>query len=457
MQNISEASAAAAAEQIIQRLSRLTVLRPLLEEPPFAALYRYASALAAGDMPGVAFAYHALAAALTAGCYREVTGDIFEDYLLYALLERENAFSRRALCNRWNDAVSAAMASDLEQLQGLSRVNSALLKKWAGERREQIQAKGRSAAQKQDDIAMLSAAVWSGAAAEKKPLPKRAPEPAKPLPSDHAAGWGEKDWPTFRYAIQALQGEYVSDIALEEMYRRLLESRDWSRLLDDIWNFHAAYGTGVFIKHRAFTLMADGTLTGVTPQPLFDDGPRLYEPQRNRLLAAAIRFMQGETGQDTLLIGGAGTGKTAGVLDIYYELPELRLLLASDASPEALERAVAHIAEQPVRVLLLLDDCAPEHTRFSQQMSAIARYRGENLMVVAAARAGAAPSFPHTVLFPEMQPREFMQLLRRMLNSAGISATEDMLQNACIDCASQKRSLCYATAAAAAREISEKE
>ncbi len=461
MQSIGEAKAAAAADSIVLALSRLTVLRPLAAQAPFQALYRLALALREGALEQALVEYHTLCGALIGENCRAVSGDIFTDYLLYALLEQENDFSRRALENRWNDAVSAAMANDLEQLQRLSGVTSALIKKWVGERREELLRQAPPMAQRQDDIAKLSAAVWSGSAAQ--PIKKQTvsqpvkPKPPEPQPPRAAVALEEASWPTFRYQHTGLEGEYVSDIALEEIYRRLLEAKDWSRLLDDIWNFHAAYGTGAFIRHRAFSLLPSGALVGVEPMPRFGEGPRMYEAQRGRILSAVIAFMQGEGAGDILVTGGTGTGKTAGAIDLYYELPELRLVMASDPEPEALTLAVEAVSRQPARVLLLLDDVEAGSGRLRRQMSAITERRGSNLMVMAASRAGFDPAFSNTVRFLDMQPREFMQLLRQLLQKGGMTPTEDMLQNACIDCGAQKRTLCCGTAEAVARELLEGE
>lgn len=62
----------------------------------------------------------------------------------------------------------------------------------------------------------------------------------------------------WQYGEFGIRDSYYADVALEGMYRRFLESDDWSELVNDLWNFHSSYGSGIFLKYRNFIF--DGAL-----------------------------------------------------------------------------------------------------------------------------------------------------------------------------------------------------
>ena len=86
-------SASESLNGLSSRLCRLTLLRRLLEEGPLAELCRLITALYEGDVMLAQDRYHAFAAQLLSGGYRRVSGDLFCDFLLSELLEKENGFS----------------------------------------------------------------------------------------------------------------------------------------------------------------------------------------------------------------------------------------------------------------------------------------------------------------------------------------------------------------------------
>ena len=47
--------------------------------------------------------------------------------------------------------------------------------------------------------------------------------------------------PVWQYGEFGIRDSYYADVALEGMYRRFLESDDWSELVNDLWNFHSSY------------------------------------------------------------------------------------------------------------------------------------------------------------------------------------------------------------------------
>lgn len=442
LQNCSEGIAAAAS-----CISRMTVLRRLQSAGPLAELRRLLAALAEGDAALAQDRYHALTAELLKGGYRRVSGDLWKDFLLGELLETENVFSAMAARGEKDLPVMNAMRAELSLLASLAELSGETLKTWTFERYREMRGRTRP----QDNIAMMSNAVWTGGsrAAQKEP----APIPASLLP----AGFAEDEWLRWEYDAQPEFGGYVSDEALEEIYHRLLHSEDWRDCLEDLWNFHAAYGDGQFLKRRLFSF------SGGRLEPLAEDGAPgaellFHEEEHTELMQEVIRFMQGEQPERMLLTGGAGSGKTTGVISLAQELPEVRLILADGRRTDGLCGLCELLRRQPLRFLLLIDDAVLESKAFAALRSGIAGggIGGANIMCVVTAREGDDSLFTRKLEFREPTFKEFVELAQRILAAEGIEVDYDEVQDACIDYKAAEKNLSFTAAVRVAQTLRRK-
>jgi len=414
-------------------LNRITVLRDALSEPPFASLDAMLSYLLQGDAFAAAKEYHALTYALLTGGYRRVSGDLWRDFLLWVLTERENPFSALAARNVWDEPLAGAMRGDLKRMDVLFSLNSVIAKKWIGEKLREQRSRPRTQ-QHKDNISVLSSAVWSGSTPRSLPqgapaaIPANVPEPL-PLPID------ENDFLSWRYQPEEAREPYAADGTLEELYRRLDTSADRGLLLDDLWNLFATCGTGAFTRYRIFTVERGGTLSGMPLAVPEEDAFTFYHRQREQALHNVIRFMRGEQAQNLILTGGAGTGKSTQVFSLARELPELRLVFCPPGRMEAAAAALPVLAAQPLKFLLFLDEFDPGDPAWPALRSAVAPggFQQENLLAVAAARQAEDAFFPLRITLPPPQLKDFIELVQMQLLRAGKDIDFDSIQNACID------------------------
>ena len=418
-------------------LSQLTVLRPLLTQAPFCALQALLGAIAREDGQGCTEAYHALTGALLDSDARRVTGDIWRDYLMHSLLLTPNRFSRLAAQGVRDEALCVAMRYDLWHLGTLCALSSAVIKDWLAK-----PAQRPDPHTPQDNISRLSSAAWTGSVpvgggAAPAPAPMKAPS----LPAQNWLGW--------RYGMpESLPDHYLADEALEEIYHRLQTVSDWGTLLDDIWNFHAGYGTGAFLRHRLFAVTAAG-LSPLRDEDLPEEEKVvLYRTQQETLLRTVIRFMRQEPAQDLLLCGGDGTGRTTQVLCVARELPEVRLILLDMTQLDRAMELLPTLAAQPLRFLLFVDDADLTHPAWRRFTAAVrtAKLQGGTFLLLAAAKEGRDSMLPLRVQFAEPDMKTFIRLVDDLAKEAGLSPAFSDIENACIDCKAAGEPLNYHTA-----------
>lgn len=409
-------------------LAKLTLMRDERSDSPFSLLGAYMDALNYGEMLSASRAYHALTDALLRAPSRRVSGDLWLDYLLWLTVETEHPFAVSAAQKRRDDDVFSAMRAELGTLFELTKLSDVALRRFAQERYRELKLKVRSA---RDSAELMSTALWSGSAARPQPKEER------PIAPPAAVMQMDFDWALWRYGEMSLSGQYVSDEALEEIYIRLLSAKPWPLLIDDLWNFFAAYGCGGFLRHRAFQYERGGLFpleeNVLAPLP----SAILYEAQRHALLENTIRFMQGARANNLVLTGASGTGKTTQVLSLPYELPEVRLIAVDGSACTTLAPLFERLRAQPLRFLVLLDGMdfsSPYAASFLASLLAL-RAQPENVLLYATAysAAGGEGAFPAEIEFPYPQLKEFVDLVSELLEQDNVRAPYEAVRNACID------------------------
>ncbi|NCB30061.1 MAG: DUF815 domain-containing protein [Clostridia bacterium] len=344
------------------------------EDPAFSALFRLFERLLACELPAAVRAYHDAVGALLSNGDRRVSGDLWKDHLLSLAVHQAHPFARMAAAGGRDEAIVANMREELSILGQLSRLRS-------------------------EDVARFAFTPW-------------------------------------QYGESGLVDSYIADEALEEIYVRLLSSRDWGDMTEDLWSFFNSYGAGIFLRHRAFYL-EDGQLAPLPSAALSPLVPTtLYEQERVALMENTIRFMRGDRAENALLYGGGGTGKTAHVLSLLHELPEVRLVICQPEKEDILALA-RRLGAQPLRFLLLLDDIVSESKAIRRLSSLLCGGRAlpDNVLLYATSREAPGPASLFSLLlsFPYPNLADFTHLVTELLEADGIQADSQALHSACVD------------------------
>lgn len=401
------------------------------QDPAFDALLRMFEHLLTPQLHAALRAYHDAVAALLAAEDRRVSGDLWKDHLLCLAVHKAHAFAQMAAAGGRDEALFANMREELSILGELSRLRSEDIARFTKERQQALALRPR---QGKDAISVMSTAVWSGA--NTRPLPREEAEntsAAAPPPPLLQARFAFTPW---AYGCGGLADSYAADEALEEIYLRLLSAQDWGELAEALYGLFETYGCGAFLRRRAFVLscgrlspLPEAALTPLIPTSL-------YERERVALMENTIRFMRGDYAENALLYGGSGTGKTAHVLSLLNELPEVRLVLCSpeDAGIPAL---LETLAAQPLRFLLLLDDIGPHSSALRALEARLCGGRAlpPNVLLYATSREAPGPASLFSLLLPFPYPSlsAFTSLAAELLEAEGICTSPQALRDACVD------------------------
>lgn len=423
------------AEALTAMLPRLTVLRDILNDKPVKELLRCASALIAGDIRCAADACFEMTSALLTGGYRRISGNLFKDYLLHTLLVREHPFALMAAQNRLDEAIYNSMRQDIGILYELMELDAEHLYRFVQDRYRELRQRSR---QNKDNASQLASAAWGGGEVRRSPkddfntpynLPAFMPDAA----------------PVWHYGDEELRDAFAADEALEEMYHRLLESgMDRSAMTEDLWNFFASYGTGVFLKSRCF-LWDDNCLTPMTELRQAITAP-LLEREYNALLRLAIDFMRGDGAEPILLFGERGMGKTTMLLTVAEELPEIRFVYASSINGFA--ALVKRLSAQPLKFLVALDDEAITTLHFATRTLPV------NVLPVVLTSKDPTAFGGFTRRIAVLPPRMegFITMVQTILDSWGAACDAEVVRAACAE-AQINGSMTVAAAAAIAERL----
>ena len=326
------------------------------------AVSRLVNSICEGNLRNACLAFSALEAELISDRFgsspRRVSGNLLTDAVLDAILLSDNPFSALAAKGVLDVPLYNAMENELRILE---KLNSFTEDDFVGILNEMVRELNSSP---RDSAVAAATAAWGGTAA--RYVPKENPQRRNIM-----AGLPIKSTRLWDYGEFKLNDEYYADEALSEMYRRFIITEDWNKLTEALWSFHAAYGTGDFLRYRNFRF--DGTLK---PLPTIrceryidfskvEDGGAFFansERAYHELLKTAIAFMQDERTDPMLLIGGAGTGKTRTMLHVVEELPLLRLVMVTGGC-DRLDELFGSLTAQPQRFMVLIDDLKPDMVR----------------------------------------------------------------------------------------------
>ena len=442
MRDIHELNWSEGTEAVMALLPRLTVMRGMLDSAPLRELRSCCAAIIEGDIRRAVDACFAMTSALLCGGYRRVTGELFSDMLLHELFLVPHPFSEMAAANRLDEAIYNGMKEDLEVLYSLRELDGATLYRFIRERYKELRQKARP---NKDSAARMAEAAWGGSAV--RPAEDDNMQPLPKLPVYLPAG--EPNW---HYGEEELRDNYAADEALEEMYHRFLEDGfDWPSMTEDLWNFFAAYGTGVFLKDKRF--MWRGAVLRPMEDRRFIGFEPILEQEYRAVLGHVIEFMRGESAEPLLIVGAEGMGKTTMLFSVADELPELRFVYVPECrSVTELSSLFDILGEQPLKFMLALDD--PEISGFAL------RNIPANVLFAAAAVGldnAAGRVFTKRVALPQLRLDSFAGLVQRILEAEGSDLPREAIRSACVDHqVDSKGELTVAAAVALAEALKER-
>lgn len=439
--DINELSANDCIERISQLLSRSLLMPTFKENEPLPCLAKYTSALIDGDIASAQRRYHELCTSLLNNDARRVSGDLFTDYLMHLILVNDEFYKlikHRRLSAR-KDSLARAMRHELRIFSELRGISSPLLYRLIRERARETQLKNGK-----DDIAIMSSAVWAGEAVQKPAADKA----KKSLYTGRLVP--EVEFFSFRYGDVELRDEYAADEALEEMYFRLLETKDWSNLYDSISEMRLAYGSGDFMRYRRFffcgdRLMAMDKLDANGLPVQVERCLPFYDNVRESIMDNVISFMRGGEYNDMILLGAPASGKTALMLTIPEELSELRFVLVDGDGYKHIKALEYLLSQQPYRFLVVLDRLAfaeiNEKFEVSMLLDRIGRgSMPRNAIFIATSRymPDCVSSF-EPVRMPGISQSDFIDIVAQMRDNKAADDesyprfTREDIINACLD------------------------
>lgn len=118
-------------------------------------------------------------------------------------------------------------------------------------------------------------------------------------------------------------------------------------------------GFGIFAKYSAFTVEADGTLTGVHAYNVRGlEQMYSYDTERRKVLTNTAALVEGRPACNVLLYGDAGTGKSSTVKAVanHFSPRGLRLIELPKSRIGLLPQLVKRLAHNPLKFILFIDD-----------------------------------------------------------------------------------------------------
>ncbi len=247
----------------------------------------------------------------------ESEANSLEEYIIDKIIFDENPFSKsvdNCKIGKKRDFIKEAVHIDLENLQLLSRVNSQSIKNY-----------------------LLSY-------------------------------FGESE---FKYIIEKLPewDTKCSELNTEDYPRhinaikeKLSNTTRWSEFIDELEAFHKNYGSGAFAEYRAFVwerIDGKGYFKGVKrPDPVEIEDLIGYEVERSVIIENTVQFLNGFSGNNVLLHGDRGTGKSStvkAILNKYYT-KGLRMVEVPKAYLTDFPDIIRSLKDRTQRFIIFVDD-----------------------------------------------------------------------------------------------------
>lgn len=150
---------------------------------------------------------------------------------------------------------------------------------------------------------------------------------------------------------------------IREFSGELASSKDFDTFYDRVRRFYITYGVGFFGLNKAFYLKDDGTIVPVTHiKEVSFDKLRGYETQKAKIIANTEAFVSGGFGNNILLYGDSGTGKSTSikaVLNMFFS-KGLRMIQVQKHQFVHLGELTEQLKDRNYKFVLYMDDLSFE-------------------------------------------------------------------------------------------------
>lgn len=434
------------ARRILFLLGRFTLLRPMTRTSVVEQLCQLCDSIIRRDAAAAVFSYHGMTAALIEQETRRVTGDIWKDFIFSMLIECPNRFSLLAAEGKMDPPVKASMAHDLRLLQELFDLNAPRMQEWVGgtapKNGERAQPETPSYRQvtpeREKNIASMASSAWQGAMTPgsftRFPQQAERPVEARLQGAVSSAELELDQWMLWSYDEPGEHAAYVADEALAILYRRFLAEDDWANLLEQLREFHASYGCGAFLRHRCFVAADDGFLpldAGDAPEW---DALYALGDQKEQLYANTLRFLHTGKGENVLLFGAEGMGKTSLLLALAGELEDIRFVFLTQRDAGAAAATIRSLSGQPFRFIAVFDDMSMHERDYRRMRAAFSGpLRPKNVLIYATAgkKAPDHSLFPLQIGFEMFDEEAFLQMVGEEIRQMRLFVDPQEIENAC--------------------------
>ena len=136
----------------------------------------------------------------------------------------------------------------------------------------------------------------------------------------------------------------------------------WAKCLEDLRNFHKAYGCGIYARYIAFVWEkkdGHGYLKGIeSPDAISLDELVDYQNERTKVIENTLQFLEGYPSNNVLLYGDRGTGKSSTVKAILneYHSQGLRMLEVPKAYLADFPLIIRHLRNRAQKFIIFVDD-----------------------------------------------------------------------------------------------------
>lgn len=149
---------------------------------------------------------------------------------------------------------------------------------------------------------------------------------------------------------------------IQRMKLRLTSCQHWEECLEDLREFHLAYGSGIYARYIAFVWEKTdglGYLKGIdSPDAITLNELVDYQNIRSKVIENTLQFMEGCPSNNVLLYGDRGTGKSSTVKAILnkYHGQGLRMLEVPKAYLADFPLIIRHLKHRNQKFILFVDD-----------------------------------------------------------------------------------------------------
>jgi predicted AAA+ superfamily ATPase len=148
-----------------------------------------------------------------------------------------------------------------------------------------------------------------------------------------------------------------------DFVREALEAASDQKTADQLSEYYASYGCGIFERYQAF--LWDDMLVGITNYDKITFDQLIgYERQKETLIENTEFFLKGYPANNVLLHGDRGTGKSSCVKALlnHFENSRLKLISLNKNHVDQLYRIIETIAVRGCKFIIFIDDLSFEDT-----------------------------------------------------------------------------------------------